>query len=114
MTNQLLQTLQVMVEKEKTAQSFRARARIKGRITKKNITKNGNITLTIKRGEREISFLVLKNHKDKILIAQKLLVGNPVSAEGIRKRHFIICTKLKMLEKFDESKQMTLDENNNA
>ena len=108
MNNELLQALHVMVEKESKKNSFRTRARIKGRIVKKNQTKNNHITLTIKRGEREINFLVLKHHKDKFLTAQKLLVGKPVSAEGIRKFKFIICTKLKQLNKYDESKQTTL------
>ena|SRR3989344_2158648 len=96
MTNELLQTLHAMVEKKNKKNSFRTRARIKGRITKKNVTKNNNITLTIKRGEREINFLVLKHHKNKFALAQKLNINNPVFAEGIRKFRFIICTKLNL------------------
>jgi len=109
--NKLISILNKMVNEEKTKKFYRTRPMIKGRITEKKTTKKGNIKLTIQKGEKEISFTVLKTHKEKFALAEKLNIGNSVSAAGIPKFRLNICTKLQPEMKYiDNSRQMKLDD----
>lgn len=106
----LINLVKKLADEERKIKEFKDRIRIKGRITVKSLTKNGNIRLTVKRDETEISFIILKNHKETYFLAEKLSIGRSVSLVGIRKKfRMIICTKLKVLDKgIDTSKQLKL------
>lgn len=95
----LLDKLKVLAKKEKKLKEYKRRLRIKGRIVKKEFTKSGNIKITIKKDEDNYSFIVIKTHKERYALAEKLTIGKAVSAEGIPKFRMTICTKLKVLEK---------------
>ena len=107
----LIDTLKVMADKEKKLKGYIRRTRIKGKLVKKSLTKNKNIKLTIKKGENEFSFIVIKSHKERYSLAERLKINSSVYAEGISKFRMIICTKLKsLLKEVDESGQMRLKE----
>ena len=107
----LLDTLKIMAKREKKVKEYKRRIRIKGKLTKKSLTKNKNIKLTIKKGENEFSFIVLKSHVERYSLAERLKINSSVYAEGISKFRMIICTKLKsLLKEVDESEQMRLKE----
>jgi hypothetical protein len=109
MRTELLKIATEMAEKEKKINEFKKRIRIKGTIVKKALTKNGNIKLIIKKDDDKFNFIVLKSHKDKFALAEKLVKGNSVSAQGISRFRAIICTQLKQIKRIDESKQSKLD-----
>lgn len=105
----LIKTLTEMGKKEKKIKEFKKRLRIKGKIVKKGKTKKDNITLTIKSGEDDFKFTILKSHKESFALAEKLESGRSVSVMGIPKFRMIICTKLKVLDKgIDENRQRKL------
>ena len=95
----LIDRLTVLANKEKKIKEFKRRLRIKGKITEKGTTKKGNITLKVKKDDNEYKFTVLKSHKERFALAEKLKMNNSVSVEGISKFKMIICTRLKALEK---------------
>jgi len=106
----LIGKLTEMANKEKKIKEFKKRLRIKGKVMVKGETKRGNITLTIKKGEDEFKFTVLKSHRESLALAERLSIGKSVSVHGIPKFRMIICTKLKELEKgIDESRQRKLE-----
>lgn len=107
----LINLVKEMADKERTIKEIKSRIRIKGKIAAKSLTKKGNIKLKVKRDENEISFIILKSHKDRYFLAERLSLGRSVSVEGIRKKfRIIICTKLKVLDKgIDTSKQLRLE-----
>jgi len=105
----LLNILDEMVKEKKQKEFYRTRPRIKGKIKEKKMTKKGNITLTIQKGDKEISFTILKNHKERFALAEKLNIGHTVSAAGIPKFRMNICTQLKqVMKEADNSRQMKL------
>ncbi len=109
----LIDTLKAMANKEKKINEFRKRLRVKGKITAKGATKKGNITLTIKKDEDEYKFTVLKTHKERFTLAEKLDIGKSVSVVGISKLRTAICTQLKVLDKgIEENKQEKLGQYN--
>ena len=106
----LIDKLTEMANKEKKIKEFKKRLRIKGKAVAKGETKKGNITLTIRKGEDNFRFTVLKSHKESFALAEKIAVGKSVSAHGIPKFRMIICTRLKVLDKWiDDSKQRKLE-----
>ena len=106
----LIDKLTEMASKEKKIKEFKKRLRIKGKVLAKGETKKGNITLTIRKGEDEFKFTVLKSHKESFALAERLSIGKSVSVHGIPKFRMIICTRLKVLDKgIDESKQRKLE-----
>ena len=105
----LINILDGMVKEKKQKDFYRTRPRIKGRIIEKKTTKKGNIHLTIQKGDKEVSFTILKTHKERFALAEKLAVGNTVSAAGIPKFRMNICTQLQpVLKEIDDSRQMKL------
>lgn len=105
----LINRLTVLANKEKKIKEYKRRLRIKGRITTKGTTKKGNIILKIKKDNNEYKFTVLKSHKERFALAEKLNLGRSISIEGIPKLGMIICTRLKLLEKgIQEGKQTKL------
>ncbi len=106
----LIDRLTVLANKEKKIKEYKRRLRIRGRVTEKGTTKRGNITLKIRRGDDEYKFTILKNHKERFALAEKITTGRSISLEGISKLRMIICTKLKILEKgIPEGKQTKLN-----
>lgn len=95
----LIDKLTELAKKEKKLKEYKKRLRVKGRLVKKSLTKNKNIRLTIKKEDDMYKFIVLKSHKERFAIAEKLAVGKSVSIEGIPKFRMVICTKLKVLDK---------------
>lgn len=95
----LLDTLKVLAKKEKKLKEYKRRLRLKGRIVSKFFTKNKNIKLRIKKEDENYSFIVIKTHKERYALAEKLQIGKSVSIEGIPKFRMTICTKLKVLDK---------------
>lgn len=117
----LIDRLTVLANKEKKIKEYKRRLRVKGKITSKGTTKKGNLILKVKsshsvrdvpngtKEENEYKFTVLKSHKERFTLAEKLKVNNSVSIEGIPKFRMIICTRLKALEKgIQEGKQTKL------
>ncbi|MBN1157532.1 hypothetical protein JXA85_07975 [Candidatus Woesearchaeota archaeon] len=109
MKNKLIETLKQISRKENKIKEFKRRLRIKGRVIKKSLTKKGNFKLTVQKGDDKYNFVIMKSHKDKCALLEKLEIGAFVSAVGIRKFRAIICTQLKRIEKVDESQQRTLE-----
>ena len=107
----LIDRLTVLANKEKKLKEYKRRLRVKGKVAGKGMTKKGNITLKIARDENEYKFTVLKSHKERFALAEKLTVGKSVSIEGMPKFRIIICTKLKLLKKsINKEKQAKLEE----
>ncbi len=105
----LINRLSVLANKEKKVKEYKRRLRFKGKITAKGTTKNGNISLKLRKDNREYKFTILKSHKERFALADKLEVNNSVSIEGIPKFRMIICTRLKALEKgINEGEQIKL------
>ena len=104
----LTNALSTLARMEKKGKEFSRRVRVKGKVTEKGLTKNGNIKLVIQTGENKYPFVVIKTHKKNYALAEKLAKGSLVSAEGINKFRTIICTKLKLIYAIDESEQKTL------
>ncbi len=105
----LIDTLKILAKKEKIAKIFKRRMRTKGKVVGKTITKNGNITLKIEKDGESFSYTVIKSHKERFALAEKLQTGEMVAAEGIPKFRIIICTRLKILDNAKEGKQEKLD-----
>ena len=105
----LIDRLTVLANQEKKIKEFKRRLRIKGKVIEKGTTKKDNITLKIRKDDNEYKFTVLKSHKERFALAEKLKMNNSVSIEGISKFRMIICTRLKALEKgIQEDKQTKL------
>ena len=106
----LINTLKAMAQKEKNIKEYKRRIRLKGKLAAKGTTKKGNIALTIRGGGEDDKFIVLKPHKERFALAEKLKIGNTVSIEGIPKLRMIICTRLKLQEKgISQGKQSKLN-----
>ena len=105
----LLNNLKILASKEKKRKQFIKRARIKGKITGKSLTKKGNIRITAEKDEDKYNFIVLKSHKDRYSLAERLTNDNYIYAEGVKKLRMIICTKLNQIERVDESRQCRLE-----
>lgn len=97
----LIKTLAGLARKEKKANEFKRRIRVKGKIVAKGVTKNGNISLKVEKDGETLSFTVLKSHRERFALAGKLEVGKNVSVAGISKFRTVICTMLKPLEKIN-------------
>jgi len=66
--------------------------------------------LTIEKDEDDFKFTVLKSHKERYALAEKLQLGRSVSIEGIPKFRMIICTRLKALDRgLMKGKQIKLE-----
>ena len=95
----------------KKVKEYKSRLRVKGNIIAKGMTKKGNITLTISKDGEEFKFTVIKSHKDRYELAEKLEIGRSVSVEGIPKFGSAICTNLKVLDrKIIDGKQLSLED----
>ena len=106
----LLDTLKVLVDQEKKVKEYKRRIRVKGRIIAKGKTKKGNITLKIEKEGEGCNFTVIKSHKERYALAEKLQIGRSVSIEGIPKFRIIICTRLKAADKeLAKGKQVKLE-----
>lgn len=95
----LLDALKVLADKEKKIKGYKRRIRVKGIIITKGKTKKGNITLKIEKEGEHYNFAVIKSHKERYALAEKLQMGRSVSIEGIPKFRIIICTRLKALDR---------------
>ncbi len=104
----LINTLTVLARKEKKGKEFSRRVRVKGKVVKKGLTKKGNIKLILQKGEEKYNFVIVKSHKIDFALAEKLAKGSFVNAEGINRFRAIICTKLKKMQRVDNSTQATL------
>ena len=106
----LIDTLKVLADEERKIREYKKRLRIKGKVTAKGTTKKGNLTLTIEKDEDYFKFTVLKSHKERYALAEKLQLGRSVSIEGIPKFRMIICTRLKALDRgLMKGKQVKLE-----
>ena len=105
----LIDKLKVLANKEKKVKEYKRRLRIKGKVKALGKTKNDNLTLTVEKDKEDYKFTVLKSHKERFALANKLHKGNSVSVEGIPRFRAIICTRLNLLEKgIAEGKQEKL------
>jgi hypothetical protein len=95
----LIDKLKVLADKEKKIKEYKRRLRIKGRVKALGKTKKGNITLTVEKDKEEYKFTIIKSHKERFALANKLQKQNSISVEGIPKFRAIICTRLKVLDK---------------
>ncbi len=108
MDKTLIERLTVFAAKEKKAKEYKRRLRVKGTLISKHLTKNGNIGLKIEKNGEHYSFTVLKSHKEKYALAEKLKSGMTISIEGIRHIRTAFCTRLKAIEKSSPGKQTEL------
>ena len=95
----LIDTLKVLADKERKIKDYKRRLRIKGKLIAKGKTKKGNLALTIEEDEDDFKFIVLKSHKERYALAEKMQFGRSVSIEGIPKFRMTICTRLKALDR---------------
>ena len=95
----LLDALKTLADKEKKIKGYKRRIRVKGKIIAKGKTKKGNIRLKIEKEGEGYNFAVIKSHKERFALAEKLQIGRSVSIEGIPKFRIIICTRLKAADK---------------
>ena len=95
----LLDALKALADKEKKIKSYKRRIRVKGKIIAKGKTKKGNITLKVEKEGEIYTFAVIKSHKERFALAEKLEIGRSASIEGIPKFRIIICTRLKALDR---------------
>jgi len=98
-SNPLIEVMESLLAKEKRAEPFKRRLRVRGKIIAKGMTKNNNISLTVENGKDEYRFTILKSHKERYALAEKIRQGQSVSIDGIPKFRWIMCTRLKILEK---------------
>jgi len=105
----LINKLEELCKQERKIKGFKNLLRVRGKIKNKSLTKKGNIKLKVKRGEDIFRLVVFQSHKERFKLAEKLVEGNNVSVIGIKKLGFVLCTKLKLLDKeIDESQQVKL------
>jgi hypothetical protein len=95
----LIDTLTRLAEKENKVKEYRRRLRVKGEVSFKGMTKSGNLTLTVREKGEEYKYTILRSHKDRHALAEKIPLGRHVSIEGIPKFRYVICTRLKALDK---------------
>jgi hypothetical protein len=107
--SRLLEIVQDMAQKEKKLKEYKRRIHARGRIIEKKVTDNGNIKLKVQKGEDNFNFIVIKSHKERYELANKLQKGECVSASGIPKFRYLLCVKLKKIKNIDESRQIGLD-----
>lgn len=106
----LIDALKVLADKEKNIKKYKRRLRIKGKLIAKGETKKGNITLKVEKEDEDYSFTVIKSHKERFALAEKLQIGRSVSIEGIPKFRMTICTRLKALDRgLMKGKQIKLE-----
>lgn len=107
--SELLKLVKEMARKEKKLKEYKRKIRVRGKIVRKGLTKKGNIRLKVKKNDIKYNFVVVKTHKERFDLAQKLKIGEFVYAEGINRFRAVICTKLKQIKRIDESKQSKLE-----
>src|SRR3989338_5830409 len=95
----LIDNLKALADKEKKVKEYKRRLRVKGKLIAKGKTKKGNITLKIDKEGEDYSFTVIKSHKERYALAEKLQIGRSISIEGIPKFRMTICTRLKSLDR---------------
>lgn len=106
----LLDKIRILADKERKIKEYKRRLRLKGKVMAKGMTKNGNISLTIGKDEDAYKFTVLKSHKERYALAEKIKIGKGVSIEGIPKFRMIICSRLKIIDKgINGGKQIKLN-----
>lgn len=71
----LINNLESMAAKEKKAEPYKRKARMRGVVKEKSFTKKGNIPLKIRKDDGELCFTVLKNHKERFAAAENLVLG---------------------------------------
>lgn len=108
MDKTLMNLTKELADKERKIKEFKNRLRCKGRVTGITYTKKGHLKLTLKNKRGEFSCIILRTHMESYILAQKASIGTPVSIQAIPKLRMNICTKLKILTKFDESNQTCL------
>ncbi|MCK5282991.1 MAG: hypothetical protein KAK00_06285 [Nanoarchaeota archaeon] len=111
MKNPLHEILKEMVVKEKKLKEYKRRIHAKGEIIEKKNTDKGNIKLKVQQDENKYNFIIIKSHKEIFEIAGKLQKGEYVSATGIPKFRYLLCTRLKKIRKIDKSVQVKLCQN---
>jgi len=109
MKNQLIEILKEMSKKEKKLKEYKRRIHAKGEIIEKKKTDNGNIKIKIQQGEDKFNFIVIKSHKERFELANKLQKGEYISITGIPKFRYLLSTRLKKIKKIDKSVQQKLD-----
>ena len=105
----LINKLKILAKKEKIAKSFARRLRVKGTLTAKSDTKNGNLRITVTKDQIKYNLIIPKTHKERYLLAQSLPINSFVSVEATRSKFMNICVKIKILDSIDESKQSKLE-----
>lgn len=98
-----------MARKEKNLKKYKSRRHVKGEVIKKSRTKSGNIKLRIKAGEDKYTFIVIKTHKERFALAEKLKKGCLVSVSGYPKFRWVLCTRLSEIINLDRSRQSKLN-----
>lgn len=78
----LLDKLKVLAKKEKKLKEYKRRLRIKGRLIGKGFTKNKNIKLTVRKEDEDYSFIVIKTHKERYALAEKISAGKSVTIKS--------------------------------
>ena len=95
MDTRLLKILEEEVAKEK----YMKKARVKGIVTDKKISKNNNIILIVNKPEYEESVLINKNKEVLFKIAESIGIGDLIYFEGERKVNIIFGDKLEIVSK---------------
>ena len=99
MDNRLLKILEEEVAKEKD----RKKARVKGIVTNKKISKNNNIILIVNKTDYEEAVLINKNKENLFKIAENTGIGDLIYFEGERKVNIIFGDKLEIVSKKEKT-----------
>jgi len=98
MENPLLKLVKEMAAKEKKLKEYRGRHHLKGELLEKTLTDKKNIKLKIQEKDGTSTLIVLKSHKERYALAALLSAGAYVSATGIPKFRYLLCTRLKRIK----------------
>ena len=98
-----------MAKKEKNLKLYKSRRHVKGEVIKKSKTKSGNIKLRVLCENNKYTFIIIKSHKDRFALAERLKKGDFVSICGYPKFRWVLCTRLSQIKNLDKSSQINLE-----
>ena len=107
--NRLLKIVKEMASKERKLKEFKRRLHLKGELLEKALTDKKNIKLRIQEKDGTATLIVLKSHKESYALASVLNAGEYVSATGIPKFRYILCTRIKRMKRPESGTQSRLE-----
>ena len=103
--DRLIKFLEEEVAKEKEMK----KARYKGIVIDKRLTKKLNILLILKKNEYEIAVLVNKNKREIYEIAEKVKINDVIYIEGEKGIDIVWCDKLEVITGRKDKDRLLVD-----